>query len=143
MDSMNLREVQTAIIKMIFRTDPDFLVRIERTFIFEDKVLMICKDEKILEWAKHMMEAVVPFLVDHQGYEAKGSKYLPPAKTFEIWLPEDEGLSITHILKMVSRCNAKINRKDLEMNHSAKENGEMLHVVSVRKPSLTSLKELH
>ena len=44
MDNMDLREVQSAITKMILRTDPGFLVRIERTFIFEGKVLMICKD---------------------------------------------------------------------------------------------------
>ena len=55
---------------------------------------MICKDEKTLEWAKHVVEAIVPSLVAHQGYDAKGPKDLPPAKTFAIWLPEDEGLSI-------------------------------------------------
>ena len=43
---------------------------------------MICKDEKILVWAKHVVEAIVPFLVGHQGYHAKGAKDLPPAKTF-------------------------------------------------------------
>ena len=58
---------------------------------FEGKVLMICKDEKTLERAKHVVEAIVPFLVVHQGYDAKGPKHLPPAKTFGIWLPEDEG----------------------------------------------------
>ena len=42
MDNMDLREVQSAIPKMILRTDPGFLVRIEHTFIFEGKVLMIC-----------------------------------------------------------------------------------------------------
>ena len=52
MDNMDLREVQSAIIKMILRTDPGFLARIKRTIIFEGKVLMICKDEKTMEWAK-------------------------------------------------------------------------------------------
>ena len=52
MDNMDLHEVQGAITKMILRTDSGFLVHIERTFIFEGKVLMICKDEKILEWEK-------------------------------------------------------------------------------------------
>ena len=52
MDNMDLREIQSAITKMILHTGPGFLVRIERTFIFEGKVLMICKDEKTLEWAK-------------------------------------------------------------------------------------------
>ena len=52
MDNMDLREIQNAITKMILCTDPGFLVHIERTFIFEGKVLMICKDEKTLEWGK-------------------------------------------------------------------------------------------
>ena len=143
MDNMDLREVQSAITKMILRPDPGFLVRIERTFIFEGKVLMICKDEKTLEWAKHVVEAIVPSLVAHQGYDAKGPKDLPPAKTFGIWLPEDEGLSISDTLTLVSRCNAKICRRDLEAKHEAKGNGGVLHVVSVREPSLTTLKELH
>ena len=52
MDNMDLRKVQSAITKMILRTDPGFLVRIERTFIFEGKVLMICKDEKTLGVSK-------------------------------------------------------------------------------------------
>ena len=143
MDNMDLREVQSAITKMILRADPGFLVCIERTFIFEGKVLMICKDEKTLEWAKHVVEAIVPSLVAHQGYDAKGPKDLPPAKTFGIWLPEDEGLSISDTLTLVSRCNAKICRRDLEAKHEAKGNGGVLHVVSVREPSLTTLKELH
>ena len=46
MDSMDLREIQNAITKMILCTDPGFLLHIERTFIFEGKVLIICKDEK-------------------------------------------------------------------------------------------------
>ena len=41
MDSMDFREVQSSITKMILRTDSGFLIRIERTFIFEDKMLMI------------------------------------------------------------------------------------------------------
>ena len=41
------------------------------------------------------------------------------------------------------RCNAKICRRDLEAKHEAKGNGGVLHVVSVREPSLTTLKELH
>ena len=69
MDNMDLREVQSAITKMILRTDPGFLVRIERTIIFEGKVLMICKVEKTLEWAKHVVEAIVPSVVVHQGYD--------------------------------------------------------------------------
>ena len=102
-DNMDLRKVQSAITKMILRTDPGFLVRIERTFIFEGKVLMICKDEKTLEYAKQVIEAIVPSLVVHQSYDAKSPKDLPPAKTFGIWLPEDEGLSISDTLTLVSR----------------------------------------
>ena len=119
---MDLREIQNAITKMILCTDPGFLVHIERTFIFEGKVLMICKDEKTLEWAKHVVEAIVPSLVVHQGYDAKGPKDLPLAKTFGIWLPEDDGLSISDTLTLVSRCNAKITCTDLETKHSAKWN---------------------
>ena len=112
MDNMDLREIQSAITKMILRTDPGFLVRIERTFIFEGKVLMICKDEKTLWWAKQVVEAIVPSLVVYQGYDAKGPKDLPPAKSFGVWMPEDEGLSISDTLTLVSRCNAKISRRD-------------------------------
>ena len=65
---------------MILRTDPGFLVRIKRTFIFEDKVLMICKDEKTLEWAKHVVEAIERSLVDHQGYDAKKIQRLASSK---------------------------------------------------------------
>ena len=115
----------------------------ERTFIFEGKVLMICKDEKTLEWVKHVVEAIVPSLVVYQGYDAKGPKDLPPAKTCGIWLPEDEGLSISDTLTLVSRCNAKISRRDVETKHSTKENGGVLHVVSVREPLLTTLKKLN
>ena len=83
---------------------------------------MICKDEKTLEWAKHVVEAIVPSLVVHQGYDAKGPKDLPLAKTFGIWLPEDDGLSISDTLRLVSLCNAKISCTDLETKHSAKWN---------------------
>ena len=104
---------------------------------------MICKDEKTLEWAKHVVEAIVPSLVAHQGYDAKGPKDLPPAKTFGIWLPEDEGLSISDTLTLVSDVMRKSVVGDLEAKHEAKGNGGVLHVVSVREPSLTTLKELH
>ena len=144
MDNMDLREIQSAITKMILRTDPGFLVHIERTFIFEGRVLMICKVEKTLEWAKQVVEAIVPSLLVHQSYDAKClKKDLPLAKTFGIWLPEDKGLSISDTLTLVSRCNAKISCTDLETKHSAKWNEGVLHVVSVREPSLTMLKELN
>ena len=55
MDSMDLRELQSAITKEILCADRGFLVWIERTFIFEDKTLIICKDEKTLEWAKRVV----------------------------------------------------------------------------------------
>ena len=80
MDNMDLREVQGAITKMILRTDPGFLVHIERSFIFEGKVLMICKDEKTLEWAKRVVEAIVPSLVIH--HECKKAKRLASSKNF-------------------------------------------------------------
>ena len=78
MDNMDLREVQGAITKMILRTDPCFFVHIERTFIFEGKVLMICKDEKTLEWAKRVVEAIVPSLVVH--HQCKRPKRLASSK---------------------------------------------------------------
>ena len=143
MDNMDLHQIQNAITKMILCTDPGFLVHIERTFIFEGKVLIICKDEKTLEWAKHVLEAIVPSLVVHQRYDAKGPKDLPLAKTFGIWLPEDDSLSISDTLMLVSRCNAKITCTDLETKHSAKWNEGVLHLVSVQEPSLTTLKELN
>ena len=96
-----------------------------------------------MEWAKQVVEAIVPSLVVHQGYDAKGPKNLPPAKTFGIWLPEDEGLSISDTVTLVSRCNAKISCRDLETKHSAKGNGGVLQLISVREPSLTTLKELN
>ena len=143
MANIDLREIQSAITKMILRTDPGFLVCIERTFIFEGTVLMICKDEKTSEWAKQVVEAIVPSLVVHRSYDAKGPKDLPLAKTFGIWLPEDKGLSISDTLTLVSRCNAKTSCTDLETKHSAKWNEGVLLVVSVREPSLTMLKELN
>ena len=36
---------------------------------------------------------------------------------------EDEGIRITVTLTLVTRSNAKISRKDLEVKHSAKESG--------------------
>ena len=78
MDNMDLHEVQGAITTMILRTDPGFLVHIERSFIFEGKVLMICKDEKTLEWAKRVVEAIVPSLVVH--HECKKAKRLASSK---------------------------------------------------------------
>ena len=155
MESIDLREVQSAITKMILRAitkmilraitkmilraDPSFLFLIDRTLMFEDKVLTICKDKRTLEWAKHVLEANAPSLVGHQGYDAKGPKDLPPAIIFRIWLPENEGLSITDTLKLASCCNAKITCKDLVINHSAKGDGGVLHVASVWEPSLTLL----
>ena len=139
---MDLFENQSAINKMILRVHSGFLVYIERTFIFKKKVLIICKGEKILEWAKHVVEANEPSLVDHQGCDAKGLKDSTPAKTFRIWLPEDESSSISNTRKLISGSNAKISLNDLESKHSAKRKGEVLHVVSVRKPLLTSLEEL-
>ena len=82
MDNMDLREVQSAITKMILRTDLGFLVRIERTCIFEDKVLMISKNEKTLERAKHVVETIVPSMVGHQGYDAKSPKNFASSKNF-------------------------------------------------------------
>ena len=108
---------------MILCVDPGFLVQVKRNFIFGGKGLMICKDEKTLEWAKHEVETIVPSLVVHQGYDAEIPKDLPSANNFGIWLPEDKGLSISDTLTLVFRCNAEISRRDLKKKHSAKENG--------------------
>ena len=51
--------------KEILHAGPGFFVCIKRTFIFEDKVLMICKGEKTLEWVKHVVEAIVLSVVGH------------------------------------------------------------------------------
>ena len=59
MDNMDLREIQNAITKMILCTDSGFLVHIERTFIFESKVLMICKDEKTLDFWSITLQALL------------------------------------------------------------------------------------
>ena len=74
MYNMDLHEVQSAITKRILRADPGFLVRIECSFIFEGETLMICEDEKTLEWAKHVIKVIEPPLVVHQNYDAKGPK---------------------------------------------------------------------
>ena len=55
MDNMDLREIQNAITKMILCTDPGFLVHIERTFIFEGKVLIICKMRKPWSGQKRLL----------------------------------------------------------------------------------------
>ena len=52
MEGPDLREIQKAITKMILRTDPGFLVRIECIFLHEEKVLMICADEKTFKLGK-------------------------------------------------------------------------------------------
>ena len=59
MDSMDLRELQSAITKETLCADPGFLVRIERTFIFEGKTLMICKDEKTLQQVQRSRRLLV------------------------------------------------------------------------------------
>jgi len=48
MVNSDLREVQRAINKRILQSNPGFRVHIERTFIHEGKILMICHDKKNL-----------------------------------------------------------------------------------------------
>ena len=144
-DSMNntdLCEIQGAITKMILRMDPGFFVRVERTFLFEGKVLMICKDEKTLEWAKRVIGAIEPIPGKHPGYVARGPKDYPPAKSFGIWIPDSEGLNANEVLTLINRCNSEIQRKDMRPRYSAKGDGGILHVVAVQEPSLTALKKL-
>ena len=49
-----------------------------------------------------MVEAIVPFLVVHQGCDAKGPKDLPPAKTFGIWGDMTERAS--ELVKAILAC---------------------------------------
>ena len=142
MEISDLREVQRAVTRRILNSSPDFLVQIERTFLLEGKVLLICKDEKTLDWAKSVVEAIAPSLADHQGYVARGPKDRPPEKTFGIWIPEEEGLSIIDVLALVDRCNAEVHRRDMEFKYKAKGSGGSIYVVAVREPSLTGLKNL-
>ena len=138
MDSMDLREVHGAITKEILLANPGFFVRIERTFIFEDKVLMICKDEETLLCAKPVVGAIVPSLVGHQSYDTKGPKDLPPAKIFGIWLPDDEGSSISDTFTLVSRCNAKISRKEFG-NKTFSEGKRRGDTCSIRSETFANL----
>ena len=97
-----------------------------------------------MEWAKHVVEAIVPSLVVHQGYDAKGTKDLPLAKTFGIWLPEDDNLSISDTLTLVSPVVMQKSVVQIwKQSNSAKWNEGVLHLVSVQEPSLTTLKELN
>ena len=74
MEESDLRIIQGAINQRILRTKLDFSVRIERTFIHSGRVLLICYDEKSLEWAQEVVRAVPPPSMDHRGYEARGPK---------------------------------------------------------------------
>ena len=47
MHEADFYKVQNAITRMVLRSDPGFLVLIERNFRHEKKVLQISKDEKI------------------------------------------------------------------------------------------------
>ena len=138
----DLRVIQGAINQMILKTKLDFSVRIERTFIHSGRVLMICYDEKSLEWAQEIVRAIAPTSVDHQGYEARGPKDAIKSETFGIWLPDNEGLEIKNVLELVDRCNPEIHLKDIRNKYKSKGSGGMLHVVAVQEPSLQSLEEL-
>ena len=142
MVEFDLRVIQGAINQMILKTKLDFSVRIERTFIHSGRVLMICYDEKSLEWAQEILRAIAPTSVDHQGYEARGPKDAIKSETFGIWLPDNEGLEIKNVLELVDRCNPEIHLKDIRNKYKSKGSGGMLHVVAVQEPSLQSLEEL-
>ena len=51
MEESDLRIIQGAINQKILKTKLDFSVRIDRTFIHLSRILLICYDEKSLEWA--------------------------------------------------------------------------------------------
>ena len=138
----DLRVIQGAINQMILKTKLDFSVRIGRTFIHSGRVLMICYDEKSLEWAQVIVRAIAPTFVDHQGYEARGPKDAIKSETFGIWLPDNEGLEIKNVLELVDRCYPEIHLKDIKNKYKSKGSGGMLHVVAVQEPSLQALEEL-
>ena len=140
MEVSDLRIIQGAINQRILRTKLDFSVRIERTFIHSGRVLLICYDEKSLEWAQEVVRAVPPPSMDHRGYEARGPKDVK-TETFGVWLPDNEGLEIKNVLELVDRCNPDIHLKDIRLKYNAKGSGGMLHVVAVQEPSLKSLEK--
>ena len=115
-------------------------MRIERTFIHKGRIL-ICYDEKSLEWAQEVVRAIAPTSMNHQGYEVRGPKDAIKSETFGIWLPGNEGLDIKNVLELVDRCNPDIHLRDIRVKYSAKGSGGMLHVVAVQEPSLDSLEE--
>jgi len=71
MEQSDLREVQRAIDRTLLKSDPGFLVRIERTYLHEGKAHVVCRDEKTLEWAKQVVLAIET-TSGHPGYEARG-----------------------------------------------------------------------
>ena len=143
MNGNDLRVIQSAITRMILRSDPGFLVQVERTFLHEGRVLMICKDEKTLEWAKKVIMEVSPGAEDHPGYDARGPRDAPPHETYGVWIPDNEVWTVTEFLMLVCRCNKGMQRKDLFLKYSAKGEGGSLHVIGVRESSLPALKELN
>ena len=136
----DLRIIQGAINQKILKTKLDFSVRIERTFIHSDRVLLICYDEKSLEWAQEVVWAVPPPSMDQRGYVATGPKHIK-SETFGVWLPDNEGLEIKNVLKLVNWCNPDIHLKDIKVKYNAKGSGGMLHVVAFHEPLLTSLEK--
>ena len=140
MEESDLRIIQRAIKQKILKTKLDFSVRIERTFIHSGRVLLICYDEKSVEWAQEVVRAVPPPSMDHRGYEARGPKDIK-LEIFGVWLPDNEGLEIKNVLELVDRCNPDIHLKDIKLKYDAKGSGEMLHVVAVQEPSLKSLEK--
>ena len=137
----DLRIIQGVINQTILKSKMDFSVRIERTFIHKGRILMICYDEKSLEWAQEVVRAIAPTSMNHQGYETRGPKDEIKSETFGIWLPDNEGLDIKNVLELLDRCNPDIHLKDIRIKYSAKGSGGMLHVVAVQEPSLDSLGE--
>ena len=140
MEESDLPIIQGAINQKILQTKLDFSVRIERTFIHSGRVLLICYDEKSLEWAQEVVRTVPPPSLDHRGYEARGPKDIK-LETFGVWLPDNEGLEIKNVLELVDRCNPDIHLKDIKLKYNAKGSGGMLHVVAVQEPSLKSLEK--
>ena len=77
--------------------------------------------------------------MDYQGYKARGPKDAVKTETFGIWLSENEGLDIKHVLEMVDHCNPEIHLRDLRVKYKAIDFSGMSDVAAVQEPSLYSL----
>jgi len=98
--------------------------------------------KKTLEWAKVVIETIVPSLVAIKVMRQGAQKIFHLSKTFGIWVPDCEGTEIKDILELIDQYNANIHLKDMWVKYKAKGSGGLLHVEAVKEPSLKGLKEI-